>query len=132
MVALVKAVLSYVDSNGVVQPLSADTSGLIQISVAQATGASTGTQTVVNDTNADTTILASNASRKGAAIWNDSTAVLYLLVASGTSSATNCTLSLAPGAYYELPITEGGCYTGVVKGIWASDASGAARVTEWT
>ena len=88
----------------------------------------TGTNANVNDTNADTTILAANANRRGATIWNDSTAILYLLLASGTASATNASLSIPAGGYYEVPFG----YTGIIKGIWASDASGAARVTEFT
>lgn len=88
----------------------------------------TGTITVVNDTNADGVILAANASRKGATIWNDSTAILYLNLSAGVSSATNCTVKMIADAYYEVPAG----YTGIIRGIWASDASGAARVTELT
>lgn len=95
--------------------------------------ASTGTITSVNDTNADTTLLAANANRKGASFYNDSTVILYLAAANVTSSATVYTAQLQPGGYYELPpLKDGSIYTGVVKGIWASDASGAVRVTEWT
>lgn len=95
-------------------------------------GPATGTITSVNDTNADTTILAANTNRKGATVYNDSTALLYLALASTTSSATNYTVQVPAGGFYELPMMEGGVYTGVIKGIWASDASGAARVTEFT
>ena len=91
-------------------------------------GASTGTQSNVNDTNVDSTILAANAARRGAAVWNDSTQVLYLLLAAGTASATNCTVKVAADGYYEVPAS----YSGVIKGVWAADASGAARVTEWS
>jgi hypothetical protein len=87
----------------------------------------------VNDTNIDTTILAANSSRKGATIYNESTAILYLCLSNTTSSATVYTVQLAPGAFYELPsMKDGTVYTGVIKGIWASDASGAARITEFT
>lgn len=99
---------------------------------AKFTAPSTGTITSVNDTNADGTILAANASRKGAAFFNDSTVVLYLALSNVTSSATVHTVQIAAGGYYELPVCQGGVYTGVVKGIWASDASGAVRVTELT
>lgn len=96
-------------------------------------GAATGTQSNVNDTAADTTILAANTSRKGAVVWNDSTSILYLLAASATSSATVWTYRLQPDEVVELPMLAGGIpYTGVLKGIWSVDASGAARVTEWT
>lgn len=101
--------------------------------VAHHTAPTTGTKSNVNDTNSSTTILASNASRKGAVIWNDSTAVLYLDLSGGTASATSCSVKLIADAFYELPDNgKRGCYTGAITGIWASDASGAARVTEFT
>lgn len=81
----------------------------------------------VSDTASSTQLLASNSERKGAAIWNDSSAVLYVLLGSDTASATNCTAKVAADGYYETPPT----YLGEVKGIWASDSSGAARITEW-
>lgn len=93
---------------------------------------STGTITSVNDTNADTTILASNTARKGASFFNDSTEVLYLLCGAGTSSATNFSVKIAAAGYYELPYTAFGPYTGIVKGIWAANSTGAVRVTEFT
>lgn len=89
--------------------------------------ASVGTQTSVISAAVDTTILLANSSRLGSALTNDSTAILYLLVASGTSSTTNYTVKLAPGAYYEVPLN----YVGIIKGIWSA-ANGSARVTEWT
>lgn len=90
----------------------------------------TGTITSVAGSGSDGTILAANTARKGAAIFNDSAAVLYLALASTTSSATNYTVQLAPSGYYEVPLSrDGTVYTGVIKGIWAS-ATGNARVTE--
>ena len=84
-------------------------------------------QSSVNDAASSTLLLASNSERKGAAIWNDSTAILYVLLASGTASATAASVKIEAGGYYETPPT----YTGAIYGIWASDASGAARITEW-
>lgn len=76
---------------------------------------------------ADATLLAANQNRVGATIFNDSSAVLYVLLAAGAASANNFTNKLAAGAYYELPAD----YTGIVKGFWAS-ANGFARVTEFS
>jgi len=47
----------------------------------------TGTITTVASSASDVSILASNASRKGAAVFNDSTAILYLANANTTSSS---------------------------------------------
>lgn len=85
----------------------------------------TPTQTSVNDTAVSTTLIASNANRLGATIFNDSTVALYVKLG-GTASTTSFTIKLDAQDYYEIPFG----YTGVVDGIWASDASGAARITE--
>jgi hypothetical protein len=77
------------------------------------------------------TVLAANANRLGATISNDSTAILYLLLGTGTASATNYTVALdqkgSVAAYFEVPFD----FTGIITGIWAS-ATGSARVTEFT
>jgi len=91
------------------------------------TTSATGTQTSVTGAAADTQLLAANANRRGTTVNNDSTAVLYLLLADAVSSTTNYSVKVAAAGYIELPYA----YTGKVKGIWAS-ATGAARVTEFT
>lgn len=87
----------------------------------------TGTQSNVASSASSVTILASNANRLGAAVYNDSTAILYLLLGSATASATVYTVQIGQGGYYEVPFN----YTGQLTGIWAS-ANGNARVTELT
>lgn len=91
-------------------------------------------KTVVNavsDTASDVLILAANGARQGASITNDSAAILYLLLGTGTASSTNFTVELYAGDYYELPLNRHGCYTGEIRGIWDSDSTGSARVTEF-
>ncbi len=90
------------------------------------------TASSVSDAATSTTCLASNANRQGARFYNDSTVNAYLLEDEGTASATNFTALLIPGALYVLPMNTLGIYTDDVKCIWASDASGAMRVTEIT
>lgn len=89
----------------------------------------TGTKTNVNDAAASTTLLAANADRKGFIIFNDSPAILYLDLSGGTASTTSFSHQLASGQSYE---QSGWRYTGAITGIWASDQSGAARMTEFT
>jgi hypothetical protein len=90
--------------------------------------AGTATVTTVADTATSTTLLASNANRLGAAIQNDSSAVLYVKFGT-TASATDYTVRMVQYAYYEVPYG----YTGRIDGIWASDpGDGAARITELT
>lgn len=76
---------------------------------------------------ASVTILASNANRRGATVYNDSTAILYLNLDNSVASTTNYTAQLVAGAYYEVPFG----YTGEIRGIWAS-ATGNARITEFS
>lgn len=91
--------------------------------------ASTGTPTSVASSAADTVILAANPNRRGAAFFNDSTQVLFLLLANAVSSNTVYTVQIPAQGYYELPTTA--VYLGVIKGIWAA-ANGSVRVTELT
>lgn len=77
------------------------------------------------------TILAANGNRKGAAIYNASTQILYLGLSATTPTASLYTVQIPASGYYEMPINHGGVYTGIIRGIWAS-ANGAALVTELT
>jgi len=88
----------------------------------------TGTITSVNAATSTTTLLASNTNRVKATFYNDSTATLYLALASGAST-TAYTVQLGPGAYYETPTDV--AYTGIITGIWSA-TGGAVRCTELT
>lgn len=87
---------------------------------------STGTLTNVSSSATSVTILAANASRRGATIYNDSSRRLYVKFGT-TASITDFTCLIDPGAYYEVPFR----YSGRIDGIWAS-VNGTARVTELT
>lgn len=83
--------------------------------------------TSVNDTATSTTLLSSNASRLGFSIFNDSTEILYVKFGT-TASSTDYNVKLQPQGYFEDAFR----YTGRVDGIWANDASGAAKIAELT
>ncbi len=70
-------------------------------------------------------LLASNAGRKAFAVYNESTAILYLKLGT-TASLTSYTVQIPMNSYYE---SQDLIYTGEVDGIWAS-ANGSARITE--
>jgi hypothetical protein len=113
--------------------LAGDAANGLDVDVTRITGtvttketrAASSAVTSVSDTASSTTLLAANANRLGAAVYNDSTVDLYLKLGT-TASLTSFTVKMIPGAYYEVPFS----FTGEISGIWASDASGAARVTE--
>lgn len=89
---------------------------------------STGTTTSVASQATAITILAANTARYGATVYNDDANALYLLLGTGTVSATVYTVQIPPNGYYEVPFG----FTGILTGLWAADGSGSARVTELT
>lgn len=73
------------------------------------------------------TLLASNANRLGATIYNDSTGILYLKLGASASS-TSFTVKMIADAYFETPYE----YTGIIDGAWAVGATGSARIVEFS
>lgn len=110
-----------VDGSGVTQPVSGTVTATPAV-------AATSTLSNVSGSASNVTLLASNGSRKGAMIYNDSSALLYVKFGT-TASTTSFTVLMQAGAFFELPGPT--IYTGIIDGIWAS-ATGAARVTEIT
>lgn len=90
------------------------------------TRSATPTQSTASVGVASTSILASNANRLGATIWNEA-GVACLTKLGATASATSYSVSIAVGGYYEIPFG----YTGAVDGITASSTA-TLRVTELT
>ncbi|MHC5822658.1 MAG: hypothetical protein ACYT04_44190 [Nostoc sp.] len=96
-----------------------------QVTVAESTS-SISTPTTVASTTSNQVILAANSTRKGATIWNDSTATLFIQFGA-TATTSAFTAKLYPSGYYEVPFK----YTGVISGIWSA-ANGNALVRELT
>jgi len=86
----------------------------------------TATVASVASSATNTTLFTGIAQIHGRAVFNDSTAVLYLKFGA-TASATSHTVQIAAGGYYEFPQP---LYAGQVDGIWAS-ANGSARTSQW-
>lgn len=86
------------------------------------------TRTSVASSASDTLIFAANGNASGRAVFNDSSAILYLAFGTVAASITNYTVQVAAGGYYEFPPTRP--FGGQVRGIWAA-ANGNARCTEW-
>lgn len=91
-----------------------------------ASPSTTGAVTSVSDAATNQTLLSSNASRKGFRLYNDSTATAYVKYGT-TATSSDFTSLMLPGAYLEEDN-----YAGRVDCIWASDQSGAMRITELT
>jgi hypothetical protein len=104
-------------------PVYVATTGTIGVKQLQS---SSPTVTTVAGNASNVTLLASNANRLGATIFNDSVASLYVKFGA-TASVTSFTIRMSSGSYYELPFN----YTGQIDGIWSA-ATGSARITEIT
>lgn len=89
---------------------------------------STATHTSVNRSVTSVTLLAANANRKGATIYNDTDTDLY--VKYGTAASLTSFKRRIPS--YRAGVVAFPLYTGIITGIWASAGSGAARVCEET
>lgn len=83
-----------------------------------------GDSSKVTGAASDTLILADNPNRRGASVYSDSSATLYLKLGSG-ASPTSWTLKMTADDYYETPYG----YSGPIYGYWDS-ATGTAYVTE--
>ena len=88
---------------------------------------STATITSVVGATTNTSILAANANRVLATIFNGTNRTMYLALGA-TASTTSYTIQLAQNAYWELPLS----YTGAISAVWNSGVSGNALVTELT
>lgn len=86
----------------------------------------TATHTSVAASASSVSLLAANANRKFYAVYNDSSAVLYLALVA-TASTTAYYTQVPPNTLYEMPRSH--TWTGIVSGIRAS-ATGNARITE--
>jgi hypothetical protein len=118
-----EAVIYFSGSGGGRVPVSDPAGDALSVKNYQATA----TRTQVADSATDVAILASNLARKKYAVYNDSTAVLYL-ADGAAATTTNYTVQIPPNGYFE---NVG--YVGAVRGIWATDpGTGAARITEYT
>ena len=88
---------------------------------------STATVTQVASSTTSAQALASNAARKGAAIYNDTAVAAYVKFGT-TASTTSFTVKLPAGTVYDLGSTE--IYTGRVDVVLAS-GTGNVYATEW-
>lgn len=98
----------------------------VEVNFPSSSAATASTVASVASPTSAATLLAPNSNRKGATIWNNSTARLFIDHGDSVASA-DFTARLEPGGYYEAPFG----YTGQIVGIWES-VNGNAQVREFT
>jgi len=114
------------DNTGDVVNLTLTPSGKLPVEATIVTdNPDTGAITSVASVITDATILAANANRKGAIIFNNSTSALNLALANVNATVSYSVVVAAGGEFF----LGNGDYTGVIKGTWVS-VNGAAIVTE--
>ncbi len=74
------------------------------------------------------TLQAANLKRRGLAIYNGSTQVLFVKIGAG-ADVTDYSLAICSGGYWEAPFP---ATTEIVTGVWGYAGTGFARVTELT
>jgi hypothetical protein len=100
--------------------------GVLRVVVALVTSA---TVTAVADSASSVQLVASNSARSHIAIFNSSSATLYVKFGT-TATTTDFTVRIAGGGFYEMPAVT--VYSGRIDGIWASDpGDGSAHITEY-
>lgn len=78
---------------------------------------------------ASTQLLAANPARLGVTIVNTDANALYIVYGTtANTTAGNFSYIIGAGATWEMPW--GVVYSGPIYGIWASDGSGVAEITE--
>jgi hypothetical protein len=90
-------------------------------------GTQTTTPSRVATSTSAATLVAAGQSRRMVHIFNESTAILYIKFGAA-ASATDYTLQIAAGGYYETP--SGNPYSGLITGILAS-GTGFAQITAY-
>ena len=112
---------------GVTQKVKTILDGADHVQVMTLMLAAISTPTTVPTNVASVTLLASNANRKSARIFNDSQETL-LVKEGAVATADDYLYLVQPGTSIEL-----GPYSGRVDGIWlAADGAGKARIAERT
>lgn len=85
------------------------------------------TSVASQDTNIQ--LLAANANRIGAMIYNTDSGDLFVKFGATATATTSFTVRIPENGYYEFPHP---VYRGQVDGIWTSSSTGAAVITELT
>ena len=99
----------------------------LDVNIAAQPRSGTATQATITSSATSVTLLAANAARLQATIFNDSAQPLYVNFAA-TAAASVFVVKMLPGQYYELPQP---AWAGVISGLWAN-VDGSAKVCEMT
>jgi hypothetical protein len=116
------------DSTGASVSVATVVSGSDYVPLHKHLPANTSALTSVAYSTNDGLLLAANANRLGATVYNAADRILYLVLGNTTASTSTYSLQIAAGGFYEVPYS----FTGQIRGIWASGGSGAAKITEIT
>lgn len=101
--------------------------GMTAVTVTTNKGATSAVTSVAQSTS-NTVILASNANRLIASIYNNTGQKMFIKLGTTANTTTSYTIPLMPNSYWEVPSD----YTGEIDAVWMGSGSGNALVTEVT
>lgn len=122
-------------TTGQLSALSLDTAGNLRVLAAQGTTpwsvvtnkATASTVTSVAQSTSNTQLLAANANRVFASIYNNTGQKMFIKLGT-TASTTSYSIQLMPNSYWEVPSD----WTGEIDAVWSGNGSSSALVTELT
>lgn len=113
-------------TNNTLNALSLDTSGNLRVTGFVTTNkASSSTVTSVAQSTSNTVLLAANANRVFASIYNNTGQKMYIKLGT-TASTTSYSIQLMPNSYWEVPND----WTGEIDAVWSGNGANSALVTE--
>lgn len=110
---------------GLLKAIKAYLAGTLTVGVNTLPTSTTGTITSITAVTSSTALLASDGTRKGGLIYNDSTSAMYVAFAN-TASTSAFSVKIPAYSYLEIPPTP--VYTGPISALW-DVAVGSAHVT---
>jgi hypothetical protein len=113
-------------TTGTVNAFSMDTSGNLRVAAVTNKSTAATITSVTVTANAATSLLAANASRVFATIYNNTNKNMYIALGSTANATTNFSILLITGSYWEVPSD----WTGSVNEFSPNGASGNCLVTE--
>jgi hypothetical protein len=116
-------------TTGQVNALSLDTSGNLRVTGTVTTNkAATSAVTSVPQSTSNTQLLAANANRVFASVYNNTGQKMFIKLGTGANSTTSYSIQLMPNSYWEVPND----WTGEIDAVWSGNGAASALVTELT
>lgn len=119
--------IAFRDANAALQSLKALAFGTDLVQVVQPVLGTTPTIASKAQGTTNQVLLAVNANRISAKVYNDTSSGNLKISLGSAATASNFTVIIAPGSYYEV-----NDFSGSIQGLWDASGTGQALITEIT